>query len=153
MCITGPNWVKCVFTWFKWFIHQYFTNDTIGLLYKSHDASVPHPSHGAPFSKRNVHMRAHFSYKMKQCGIFVRCTGGFVRWVYLLLFGESLHQMETFSALLSLCVGNPWVTDGPLMFLCCQREQTVEQTLDWLAIRDVMTVICRRHNEPINLFW
>ena len=29
----------------------------------------------------------------------------------------------------------------------CQVEQTVEQTLDWPAIRDAMTVIWRRRND------
>ena len=39
-------------------------------------------SHIAPFCNRNVHMCAHFCYKMVQCGIFVWCTVGFVRWFY-----------------------------------------------------------------------
>ena len=34
-------------------------------------------SHNAPFCDRNVHMYAHFCYKMVHCGIFVWCTAGF----------------------------------------------------------------------------
>ena len=44
-------------------------------------------SHNAAFCSRNVHMCAHFCYKMVHCGIFVWCIVGFVRWVY---WGESL---------------------------------------------------------------
>ena len=33
-------------------------------------------SHNAPYCKRNVHMCAHFCYKMVHCGIFVWCIVG-----------------------------------------------------------------------------
>ena len=39
-------------------------------------------SHNASFCNRNVHMCAHFCYKMMHCGIFVSCILGFVRCVY-----------------------------------------------------------------------
>ena len=39
-------------------------------------------SHNATFCNRNVHMCAHFCYKMVHYGIFVWCIVGFVRWVY-----------------------------------------------------------------------
>ena len=39
--------------------------------------------HNAPFCNRNVHMCAHFCYKMMHCGEFVQCIMGFVSWVYL----------------------------------------------------------------------
>ena len=39
-------------------------------------------SHNATFCNRNVHMCAHFCYRMVHCGIFVWCIMGFVRWVY-----------------------------------------------------------------------
>ena len=39
-------------------------------------------SHNAPFWNRNVHICAHFCYKMVHCGIFVGCIVAFVRWVY-----------------------------------------------------------------------
>ena len=39
-------------------------------------------SHNAPFCNRNVHMCAHFFYKIMHCGIFVTCIVGFVRWVH-----------------------------------------------------------------------
>ena len=39
-------------------------------------------SHNAPFCNKNVHMYAHFCYKMVHCGIFVWCIVGFVRWGY-----------------------------------------------------------------------
>ena len=39
-------------------------------------------SHNASFCNRNVHMCAHFCYKIVHCGIFVWCTVGFVRWFY-----------------------------------------------------------------------
>ena len=35
-----------------------------------------------PFCDRNVHMCAHFCYKMVHCGIFVSCIVAFLRWVY-----------------------------------------------------------------------
>ena len=38
-------------------------------------------SHNASFWNRNVHMCAHFCYKIMHCGIFVGCIGRFVRWV------------------------------------------------------------------------
>ena len=60
------------------------------------------------------------------------------------------------SVLLVLCAGNPPVTGeflsqrgyqrGPLMFLCCYSEQTMEQTFDWQGIRDAMMVIWHRRN-------
>ena len=39
-------------------------------------------SHNAQFCNRNVHICAHFCYKMVHRGVFVWCTVGFVRWVY-----------------------------------------------------------------------
>ena len=36
-----------------------------------------------------------------------------------------------------------------LTFLCCQFEQTIEQTLDWTVIPDFMTIIWRRRNATI----
>ena len=50
---------------------------------------LPHKSHSSPvlyatmhhFFNNNVHMCAHFNYKMVNCGIFVWCTVGFVGWV------------------------------------------------------------------------
>ena len=39
-------------------------------------------SHNAPFCNRNVHMCAHFCYKMMHRGIFAGCIVGFVKWVY-----------------------------------------------------------------------
>ena len=39
-------------------------------------------SHNAAFCNRNVHMCAHFCYKMLHCGISVWCILGFVRWDY-----------------------------------------------------------------------
>ena len=38
--------------------------------------------HNAPFCNRNVHICAHFCYKMVDCRIFAWCIVGFVRWVY-----------------------------------------------------------------------
>ena len=56
------------------------------------------------------------------------------------------HGMETLSALLALCGGNPPVTGGfpsqrgnnaeRWCYLCCQPEQTVQQTVDSPAIWD-----------------
>ena len=39
-------------------------------------------SHNVTFSNRNVHMCAHFCYKMVHSGTFVWCPVGYVRWVY-----------------------------------------------------------------------
>ena len=39
-------------------------------------------SHNAPFCDRNVHMCAHFCYKMVHYGIFMKCIMGFIRWIY-----------------------------------------------------------------------
>ena len=39
-------------------------------------------SHNASFCNRNVHMCAHFCYKMVHCGIFFWSIVGFVRWIY-----------------------------------------------------------------------
>ena len=52
-----------------------------------------HQSHNAPYCNRNVHMRAHFCYKMVHRGIFFWCIAGFVRWVYwkISLQNNSFH--------------------------------------------------------------
>ena len=72
-------------------------------------------SHNATFCNRNVHMRAHFCYKMLHCGIWHRCILGFVKWVYyimqwaglklMLFFSQSLQQLmilNIYSSWLSL---------------------------------------------------
>ena len=41
--------------------------------------------HNGPICNRNVHICAHFCYKMVHCGMFVWCIMGLVRWVYLSL--------------------------------------------------------------------
>ena len=46
-------------------------------------------SHNATFCDRNVHMCAHFCYKMLHCGIFVWCIVGFVRLVYWTIIQEA----------------------------------------------------------------
>ena len=60
------------------------------------------------------------------------------------------HEMDWLSALLALCVGNPWVIGGfpsqrtsaaNLMFLQCLPDQTVEQTLECPVIWHDMTLI------------
>ena len=66
------------------------------------------------------------------------------------------HQTEEFSALpfpsVKESTGLWWISHtkgqsrGPLMFLCCQSEQTVKQTLDWPVIWDEMTVIWRHRH-------
>ena len=38
------------------------------------------------------------------------------------------------------------------MFLCCQSEQTIEQTLDWLVIRDVMMLLWCRCNVELSFY-
>ena len=48
-------------------------------------------SHNATFCNRNVHMCAHFCYKMLRCGIWCRCILGFVRWVYWFTLSESFQ--------------------------------------------------------------
>ena len=66
----------------------------IDLLQKSHNALDKYPtkrrpvayitqcirqiSHNAPFYNRNVHICAHFCYKMVHCGIWYWCSVGFV---------------------------------------------------------------------------
>ena len=55
---------------------------SINPSHTSQNASVTGISHNAIFCNRNVHMCAHFCYKMVHCGIFVWCILGFVRWVY-----------------------------------------------------------------------
>ena len=56
--------------------------------------------------------------------------------------------METFSALLALCEGNPvrWipltkVSDAELWFFLSAPEQTVEQTIDTPPIWDAIVLI------------
>ena len=39
-------------------------------------------SYNALFCNRNVHMCAHFCYKILNCRIVVKCVMGFVKWVY-----------------------------------------------------------------------
>ena len=57
------------------------------MLYRSSIISQIPPctspiSHNAPLCYRNVHMCAHFCYKMVHCGRFVRCIVGFLGWNY-----------------------------------------------------------------------
>ena len=58
-------------------------------------APIPHctspRSHNSPFRDRNVHMYGHFCYKMVQCGVFVWCIVGFMRWV---CFWESIFRSD-----------------------------------------------------------
>ena len=51
-------------------------------------------SHNAPFCNRNVHICAHFCYKMLHYGIWHRGILGFVKWVYYqkYVFGVTLHR-------------------------------------------------------------
>ena len=76
--------------------------------------------------------------------VLVSSSNQYIRW---------RHQMETFSALLALCEGNPPVTGGfpsqrPVtrsfeVFLWSAPKQTVEQTIEtlviWSAIAPIMT--------------
>ena len=66
------------------------------------------------------------------------------------------HDMETLSALLALCEGNPLVTGGfptndqwsrILIFLCRQLDKAVEQTVEWLVIWDAMMPMWHHCND------
>ena len=51
-------------------------------------------SYSAPFCNRNVHICAHFCYRLLHCGIFVWCIMGFVRWVYCAIHDEKLYLLR-----------------------------------------------------------
>ena len=61
-----------------WYVQLLLTNRPISQIPQC-TSSI---SHNAPFCNRNVHMCAHFCYKMGHCGILIRCIMGSVRWVY-----------------------------------------------------------------------
>ena len=48
-------------------------------------------SHNAPFCNRNVHLCAHFCYRMVHCGIFIYCIVGFVQQKYWHNFVDLFH--------------------------------------------------------------
>ena len=57
-------------------------------------------SHNAPCCSRNVHMCAHFCYKMVHFGIFVRCIVGFVIW----FIHWGLNKMAAILQTISKCI-------------------------------------------------
>ena len=74
-------WRTCSRRESRWSAATYNSDVTMDPSRKFHNAPV---LRNAPFSNRNVHMCAHFSYKMVHCRIFVWCIVGFVRWVYII---------------------------------------------------------------------
>ena len=52
---------------------------------------IPRISHDAPLCNRNVHMCAHFYYKMVHCGIWDSCIAAFVQHVQLMI-KQSLYR-------------------------------------------------------------
>ena len=72
------------------------------------------------------------------------CHYDVIKWNYFpryCLFARGSHQWPMES--LSWRDRKRW----PLIFLCCQSEQTIEQTLDCRQVlRDTITVIWRRHD-------
>ena len=64
-------WVILLYTWW------HHDNRPVAQIPQ---CTIPIP-HNAPFCNRNVHICAHFCYKMVHCGIFVWCIRGFVTWV------------------------------------------------------------------------
>ena len=66
-----------------------FLSQLIRLVTKRHLAQIPQCispiSHNIPFCNRNVHICAHFCYKMVHCWIFIWCIVGFVRYIYCYL--------------------------------------------------------------------
>ena len=77
-------------------------------------------SHNAPFCNRNVHICAHFCYKMVHCVIFVWCIVGLVWWVTevldtcnLMCFGISMKFFTSrFCPIL-------WWLEHQYVFVCC----------------------------------
>ena len=69
----------------RWITTQGHNNTELYLLHKFHNPPVLYIlSHNhAPSCNRNVHMCAHFCYKMVHCGIFIWCIVGFGRWVFI----------------------------------------------------------------------
>ena len=65
-----------------------------------------------------------------------------------------MTSSNRFPTLLSLCAGKPqvsgfssqWDSNANLWCFFVSLKKTVEQTLDWPAFRDAMTVIWRRRN-------
>ena len=59
-------------------------------------AQIPHRtspiSYNAPFCHRNVHMCAHFCYKIAPCRIFVWCIMGFFRWLIYYIITDELFN-------------------------------------------------------------
>ena len=67
--------------WYAKLSHEYRILPSHRLVAQIPQCSSP-ISHNAPFCNRNVHMCAHFYYKMEHYGIFVYCIIVFVRSVY-----------------------------------------------------------------------
>ena len=67
----------------KWVITSHcFTYTYWNLLISQILLSIRQISHNTAFCNRNVHMHAHFSYKMLQCGVRDWCIVGFVQQIY-----------------------------------------------------------------------
>ena len=61
--------------------------------------------HNAPFCNRNVHMCAHFCYKMMHCWVLDLCIMGFVQQVY-------------WSNIMCTCVGINSLRPGDILCIC-----------------------------------
>ena len=90
--IFRPVW-RCQFTiigipikrykmlsWVSYFYNGNPSNENYGISIAQISKCTSPISHNAPFCNRNVHMCAHFCYKIVHYGIFVQCIVGFVRW-------------------------------------------------------------------------
>ena len=72
-------------------------------------------SHNASFCSRNVHMCAHFCYKIVHCGIFVWHIVGCVRGIY---FKCHLPEVRVYI----LCLPSDWKRRAVIMQLCRHQQ-------------------------------
>ena len=111
-------------------------------FYNRQKCPFPYSTQNAPLYNRNVHMCAHFCYKVVHCGVFVLHIMGFVRWIYCEGEGRALklqhrdkgpdcedngYQMKESWSNVCLCYGwNLWPIVPPaesdIQNHCWQRE-------------------------------
>ena len=105
-------------------------------------------SHNALFCNGNVHMCAHFCYRMVHCDIFVWCIVGFVRWVYC--SGSSLAlRREIANPIAISALAAMWSLDNTAFFrhnITSGKSPHVRQicfAIHWIMIDSIEKISLR----------
>ena len=89
-------------------------------------------SHNAPFCNRNVHICAHFCYKMLHCGIWDWCIVGFaqrVYWFYVLLLANRIESARV-NQNAEFC----WLTHWGRDIMAPISQTTFSNAFSWMKL-------------------